>query len=129
MPELSAPVWRTASIMAVDDNPANLKLLEGMLNQHGYGVRSFPRARLALAAAEREAPDLILLDVDMPEMGGREFAKSVLKLRPGVKVLLMSGHTEEEALKGVNQAVAFLQKPYTPNALTQKVREILGLKT
>jgi CheY-like chemotaxis protein len=64
------PQLTPASIMAVDDNPANLKLLEDMLRQHDYEVRSFPRGRLALAAVDREPPDLILLDINMPEMNG-----------------------------------------------------------
>src|SRR5580658_10873495 len=57
-------------IMAVDDQPANLKLLEDMLTHQGYIVRSFPRGRLALEAAARNPPDLILLDINMPEMNG-----------------------------------------------------------
>ena len=57
-------------IMAVDDQPANLKLLEGLLSQQGYIVRSFPRGRLALEAATLNPPDLILLDINMPEMSG-----------------------------------------------------------
>ncbi len=57
-------------IMVVDDQPAILKLLEDMLYRQGYQVRSFPRGRLALAAATRNPPDLILLDVNMPEMNG-----------------------------------------------------------
>ena len=57
-------------IMAVDDQPANLKLLEDLLTQQGYIVRSFPRGRLALDAAARNPPDLILLDINMPEMSG-----------------------------------------------------------
>jgi DNA-binding response OmpR family regulator len=58
--------------MIVDDNPANLKLLEDMLTHEGHEVRSFPRARLALAAAMKSPPDLILLDINMPEMNGYE---------------------------------------------------------
>ena len=60
------------SIMVVDDEPANLKLLEDVLRLEGYGVRSFPRGRLALAAAEDYKPDLILLDINMPELSGYE---------------------------------------------------------
>src|SRR5580698_9128377 len=60
------------NIMIVDDNPANLKLLDDMLRQQAYEVRSFPLGRLALAAAEQEPPDLILLDINMPEMDGYE---------------------------------------------------------
>jgi CheY-like chemotaxis protein len=55
-----------SDIMIVDDTPANLKLLEDMLLQEGYEVRSFPLGRLALAAANKNPPDLILLDVNMP---------------------------------------------------------------
>jgi len=57
-------------IMIVDDNPANLKLLEDMLVERGHQVRSFPLGRLALAAARKRQPDLILLDINMPEMNG-----------------------------------------------------------
>ena len=59
-----------SQIMAVDDQPANLKLLEELLSLQGYVVRSFPRGRLALEAAARNPPDLILLDINMPEMNG-----------------------------------------------------------
>jgi putative two-component system response regulator len=63
------------NIMVVDDNPANLQLLEDMLRQYGYDVRSFPLGRLALAAAAEEPPDLILLDINMPEMDGFEVCR------------------------------------------------------
>jgi CheY-like chemotaxis protein len=61
-----------SNIMMVDDQPANLKLLEELLTQQGHAVRSFPRGRLALDAAARNLPDLILLDIDMPEVNGFE---------------------------------------------------------
>jgi len=61
-----------ATIMVVDDTPANLMLLEGMLRERSYRVRAFPLGRLALAAAANEPPDLILLDINMPEMTGYE---------------------------------------------------------
>jgi putative two-component system response regulator len=64
-----------ANIMVVDDQPANLKLMESMLIRQGYAVRSFPRGRMALAAAIRQPPDLILLDIDMPEMNGLELCE------------------------------------------------------
>jgi len=56
--------------MVVDDQPANLKLLEDILRNRGYRVRSFPRGKHALIAALQNPPDLILLDVNMPEMDG-----------------------------------------------------------
>jgi len=63
------------NIMVVDDQPANLKLMEGVLTQQGYNVHSFPRGRLALAAATKNPPDLILLDITMPEMDGFEVCR------------------------------------------------------
>ena len=64
--------FEKSDIMIVDDNPANLKLLEDMLTQREHKVRSFPLGRLALAAALKSPPDLILLDINMPEMNGYE---------------------------------------------------------
>ena len=60
------------NIIVVDDQPANLKLMEDMLRQQRYDVRSFPRGRMALTAAVEQPPDLILLDINMPEMNGFE---------------------------------------------------------
>jgi CheY-like chemotaxis protein len=59
-------------IMLVDDQPMNLKLMEEMLRRSGYSVVSFPGGRVALAAARQDPPDLILLDISMPEMSGFE---------------------------------------------------------
>jgi CheY-like chemotaxis protein len=65
-------------------------------------------------------------DVVMPEVGGRELAEAARKLRPGLKVIFMSGHTEDVILKeGIEKGAAFLQKPFTPAELAQKVRETL----
>src|SRR5580700_5756321 len=85
-------------IMIVDDNPANLKLLEDMLVQQGHEVRSFPLGRLALAAAMRAPPDLILLDINMPEMNGYEVCdrlKSTAELS-GIPVIFLSALNETQ---------------------------------
>jgi DNA-binding response OmpR family regulator len=66
---------RAGNIMVVDDQPENLKLLEGMLQRQGYTVRSFPRGRLALTSAIEQPPDLVLLDINMPEMSGYELCE------------------------------------------------------
>ena len=83
---------RAGRIMVVDDQPANLKLMEEILRQEGYNVRSFPRGRLALAVAGEDQPDLILLDITMPEMNGFEVCeqlKSDPKLAP-IPVIFLS---------------------------------------
>ncbi len=104
------------NIMAVDDNPANLKLLEGMLRQQGYQVRSFPRGRLALAAAAENPPDLILLDINMPEMNGYEVCeqlKSSDKLA-WIPVIFLSalGETEDKVKAFQSGGVDYVTKPF-----------------
>src|SRR5216684_9329614 len=89
---------RRGGIMVVDDQPANLKLLEVMLRRHGYEVRSFPRGRLALAAAAQNPPDLILLDINMPEMNGYQVCEQ-LKSRQElsrIPVIFLSALNETE---------------------------------
>ena len=102
--------------MIVDDNPTNLKLLEDMLIQHGYDSRSFPRGRLALAAAEQEPPDLILLDISMPEMTGYEVCE---KLKAdgrlaGIPVIFLSALNEvEDKLRAFSAGgVDYIAKPF-----------------
>ena len=62
----------SADIMVVDDTPANLRLLEEILRDGGYRVRAFSRGREALEAAAQKPPDLVMLDVNMPELNGYE---------------------------------------------------------
>lgn len=73
-----------ADILIVDDTPANLRLLGGMLEEHGYGVRPVPNGPLALKAAAHQRPDLILLDINMPEMDGYEVCNK-LKADPALR--------------------------------------------
>jgi response regulator RpfG family c-di-GMP phosphodiesterase len=104
------------NMMIVDDNPANLKLLEDMLRQQGYEVRSFPRGRLALAGADQDPPDLILLDINMPEMNGYEVCarlKSSARLR-GIPVIFLSAlSATEDKIKGFQSGgVDYISKPF-----------------
>ncbi len=104
------------NVMIVDDNPANLKLLEDMLRQYGYEVRSFPRGRLALAAADQEPPDLILLDINMPEMNGYEVCerlKSSARVS-GIPVIFLSAlNAIEDKIKGFRLGgVDYISKPF-----------------
>jgi response regulator RpfG family c-di-GMP phosphodiesterase len=103
-------------IIVVDDNSADIKLLEGMLGEQGYEVRSFLRGRLALAAAARNLPNLILLDIDMPEMSGYEVCerlKSTEELS-SIPVIFLSARNEiEEKVKAFRSGgVDFICKPF-----------------
>lgn len=104
------------NVMIVDDNPANLKLLEGMLNRHGYRVRSFPRGRLALMAAGNDPPDLVLLDINMPEMDGYEMCEK-LKASPPLSdipvVFLSALNAVEDKVRGFQKGgVDYIPKPF-----------------
>jgi len=104
------------TVMVVDDNPANLLLMEEMLLPCGYNVRSFPRGRMALAAANKEPPDLILLDINMPEMTGFEVCEE-LRLSPqlsGIPVIFLSAmNSAESRLQGFRSGgVDYISKPF-----------------
>jgi DNA-binding response OmpR family regulator len=107
---------RVANIMVVDDEPANLKLLEEVLRLEGYGVRSFPLGRLALAAVEHYTPDLILLDINMPELSGYEVCER-LKAKgalASVPVIFLSAlHDTADKLNGFRLGgVDYISKPF-----------------
>ena len=71
--------------------------------------------------------DILVSDIIMPKIGGRELAKQVVEQMPNCKVLLISGYTEDAVLMHgiMNEEFAFLQKPFTPSVLAKKVRECL----
>ncbi|MFZ1684599.1 MAG: hybrid sensor histidine kinase/response regulator [Candidatus Zixiibacteriota bacterium] len=104
------------SLVVVDDNPKNLKLLEGMLKGSDYQVRLFPRAQLALAAAIKTPPDLFLLDINMPEMDGYQMC-AALKADPtlaDIPVIFLSALTETtDKVKAFEQGgVDYITKPF-----------------
>jgi two-component system sensor histidine kinase/response regulator len=119
------------SIMVVDDNPANLKLLEDMLGQAGYGVRSFPRGRLALAAAGQIPPDLILLDINMPEWTGYEVCerlKSDVRLAPIPVIFLSALNETEDKVKALRcGGVDYISKPFQLEEVMARVETHLKL--
>jgi CheY-like chemotaxis protein len=115
-------------ILLVEDEDMVRALARRVLEASGYVVHEARNGREGLALCEaHEGPiDLLVSDVVMPELGGRELAEAAVKVRPGLKVMFMSGHTQDVVLKeGVQKGTAFLQKPFTPSGLAQKVRETL----
>jgi response regulator RpfG family c-di-GMP phosphodiesterase len=123
---------KRGNIIAVDDNPANLKLLEGMLRQQGYRVRSFPRGRLALAAAMTNPPELILLDINMPEMNGYEVCerlKSTQELSDIPVIFLSALNETEDKVKAFRSgAVDYISKPFQFEEVHARVETHLQLR-
>jgi putative nucleotidyltransferase with HDIG domain len=118
-------------ILAVDDTPASLKLLTDILKTEGYEVRSAISGELALHAATSSPPDLVLLDIRMPEMDGYEVCRR-LKAQPAthdVPVIFVSAVLETaEKVKGFEiGAVDFVTKPYQRDELLARVRTHLEL--
>ena len=120
-----------SNLMVVDDQPANLKLLEDLLTSQGHAVRSFPRGRLALEAAARNLPDLILLDINMPEMDGFEVCRRLKaddKLA-GIPVLFLSALNEtRDKVKGFRSGgVDYITKPFQLEEVRARVETHLEL--
>jgi signal transduction histidine kinase/CheY-like chemotaxis protein len=121
------------TILLVEDEDSIRSLVLGILQAHGYTVLEAGRPREALEISKKfEGPiHLLFTDVVMPQMSGREVAEQISSERHDTKVLYMSGYTDQAiAHHGVlNPGVPFLQKPFTPEALTRKVREVLDRVT
>jgi two-component system sensor histidine kinase/response regulator len=121
-----------SSIMLVDDQPTNLKLLEDILKNQGYAIRSFPRGRLALTSAAQSPPDLILLDINMPEMNGFEVCRHLKSDRglARIPVIFLSALNEAEDKVKALQAggVDYVTKPFQLAEVQARVETHLQLR-
>ncbi|MBC8496364.1 MAG: two-component system response regulator [Anaerolineales bacterium] len=122
-----------ANIMVVDDIPENLRLLESMLRKQNYRVLSFPRGNLALQAAQKIPPDLILLDINMPEMDGYEVCRQ-LKLDPHlsqIPVIFLSALNEaSDKVRAFNTGgVDYITKPFQFEEVQARVETHLQLRS
>jgi two-component system, cell cycle sensor histidine kinase and response regulator CckA len=119
----------TETVLLVEDEPVVRATAMTFLRKQGYTVLEAEHGHEALRLARgfEGKIDLLLTDVVMPQIGGRQLAESLLTERPGIRVLYMSGYTDGVlARNGVlEEGLAFLQKPFTPAVLLGKVRETL----
>lgn len=125
------PISRAAvSVLVVDDSAAVRTAVRRSLERYGYEVLAADSGTSALSiAAQHPGPiALLLTDVVMPRMSGRELAEQFSALRPHAKILYTSGYTDDSVVRhGVMESsVAFIQKPFTPQDLHAKVREVLS---
>jgi two-component system, cell cycle sensor histidine kinase and response regulator CckA len=123
----------TETVLLVEDNAEVRTLVCSILRRSGYHVLEAATAGDALLICERckEVIHLLLTDVVMPHMSGRELWERLAPLRPNTKVLFMSGYTDDAIVRhGVlSSSVAFIQKPLTPGPLVSKLREVLDALT
>jgi nitrogen-specific signal transduction histidine kinase/ActR/RegA family two-component response regulator len=124
------PVGGTETILLVEDEDAVRAVTRRILQGLGYTVVEASGGFEALRWAEQFAGtiDLLVTDVVMPDLGGRKLVEELTLVRPGLKVLYLSGYTDDAVVRhGVLHAdVAFLQKPFTVEALARKVRQTLA---
>ena len=129
--ETDAPaVAASGTVLVVEDEDELRELTTEVLGIAGYSVLSAGSPSEALEIAQRhQGPiHLLLTDVVMPEMSGRDLADRLVPTRPGLKVLYMSGYTDDAIVHhGVlDPGTALLQKPFTPDGLTRMVGDVLG---
>jgi nitrogen-specific signal transduction histidine kinase/CheY-like chemotaxis protein len=120
----------TETVLLVEDEEMVRNMTREILHESGYRVLEAKHGHEALLVSERhDGPiHLMLSDVVMPRMSGRELAEQLSPTRREMKVLYMSGYTDDAIVHhGVlDEGMAFIEKPFTPNALTRKLREVLG---
>jgi PAS domain S-box-containing protein len=120
----------TETILLVEDEDMVRNLAGSILTSYGYKVMAAASGSEAIEIvnAYDNTIHLLLTDVIMPGMGGSELRKNMIRQRPGIKVLFMSGYTDDTVgHSGVLEAgCAFIEKPFTPDSLARKVREVLN---
>ena len=120
------------NILIVDDNPANLKLLSGMLTEYGYNVRPVPSGKLALSGAKAITPDLILLDIMMPDIDGYEVCKKIRadKKTENVPVIFISAINDTlDKVKAFSLGgTDYITKPFQLEEVLARVKTHLSIR-
>ncbi len=124
-----AKIRGNETILLVEDEPMVRDLAREFLEEYGYRVLTAANGREGLRVCEefQEPIDLIITDVIMPQMSGRELAERARTLRPDTRVLYMSGFTDDAVVRHgvIADDFCFIQKPFSPDSLAAKAREIL----
>lgn len=126
--KMSSPstLERPVTILLVEDDASVRRLIRRLLESRGYRVREAEDGVEALLTLEQAAPlDLILTDVVMPRMNGRQLVERAAVIRPELPVLMMSGYTDDELVRAGVAHGPFLHKPFAPEDLFEKVEELV----
>jgi PAS domain S-box-containing protein len=131
--EAQRPAGGSERILVVEDEPVVRRVIVRVLRAHGYEVLEAGNGLEALRKLETLGGEveLLLTDVVMPQMGGRELADKALRKYPAMKVLFLSGYTENAIVhRGVLEpSLVFLQKPFTADELARRVRDLLDARS
>ena len=132
-PQAASELDGAETILVVEDEARVRKLILDVLAVHGYRVIEATRGEEAIRICKEHKGriDLVVVDVVMPEMSGPGVVKQIAQLFPDMRVLYISGYTDEAIVHhGIPQSgAAFLQKPFMPNGLARKVREVLDTRS
>jgi DNA-binding response OmpR family regulator len=130
VPDTPAPVeGGTETILLVEDDPQVRRSIQRVLRRYGYKVRVRANGAEAikLVQSENGAIHLLITDVVLPGMSGREVARQLCSLRPDMRVILTSGFEHAPVCTGSGAGnIAFFRKPFTGDLLARKVREVLN---
>ena len=115
-------------VLVVDDHPDVRRTSVEALENEGYSVREAEDAATALRIIETETVTILLTDIGLPGRDGRELAEAARRLRPGIGVLLMTGHGTDGTRRGGRQEadLPILLKPFTSAAMTARIAEVLA---
>jgi CheY-like chemotaxis protein len=126
----SEPLTGSETILVVEDEDALRKMACEVLTLYGYSTIEASDGKNALELVKKSKQnivDLLLTDVIMPEMSGKELANRLLHKYPRLKILYISGYTDNAIVHHgiLDKGISFLQKPFSPQALANKIREVL----
>jgi len=115
-------------VLVVDDEAGQRDVLAGFLERRGYAVRAAPDAETALAMIDRETPDIVLMDVRMPGMGGIEGLARIAESNPSLPVILLTAYAEvRDAVEAMRRgAIDYLEKPVDLEELSTVIAEAIG---
>lgn len=127
---MSGSLTRT-TVLVVEDAGSLCEMISSMLRDSGYSVLQAADGAEALSLLESngDGVQLVLTDIVMPRMSGKELARRLSEVRPDLPVLFMSGYVEDPVLQGVSNGASFLRKPFTAHVLIEAVRRVLDHST
>jgi PAS domain S-box-containing protein len=130
-PDPAAPLRESRSsgrVLVVEDDSTVRRMMSRALSDAGFAVVDAPDGRVALEMVQADAElNLVVTDAAMPRLGGRELMRELAAIRPTLRVLTVSGYTDDDILRRglVEAGYPFLQKPFSPERLVAKVRELV----